>query len=286
MTRQRGRGFTLIELLVVIAIIAILAAILFPVFAQARLAAKQTQTISNMKQATLGIIMYGDDYDEAVIPRFRVGFGPPNGGDPSNGMSWDNLIQPYLKNYGIIQSPIDPNEKYNTPYGRVRRGFGIASNVALAAQFGPGSRFFQRNQTQWRSRKFSSLPEAAGTVLLGERRLALENPNLQNPWPTEDWALPSAEINMTRGLGIMPFGEISYSLKQGAVWSFADGHTKWRRMNGFRATDRVQVGTLFEGYMEGAVYNGRDRYWDTGISCMRARWYDDGTPVCPVPGEM
>ena len=58
------RGFTLIELLVVIAIIAILAAILFPVFAQAKRAAKLTQAISNEKQITLGTLLYGGDYDE------------------------------------------------------------------------------------------------------------------------------------------------------------------------------------------------------------------------------
>src|SRR5258708_2335788 len=58
------KAFTLIELLVVIAIIAILAAILFPVFAQAKLAAKKTQSLSNQKQHGLGILMYAGDYDD------------------------------------------------------------------------------------------------------------------------------------------------------------------------------------------------------------------------------
>jgi prepilin-type N-terminal cleavage/methylation domain-containing protein len=62
----RHSAFTLIELLVVIAIIAILAAILFPVFAQAREKARQTTCISNMKQAALGIMMYTQDYDETM----------------------------------------------------------------------------------------------------------------------------------------------------------------------------------------------------------------------------
>ena len=67
--RSRGtRGFTLIELLVVIAIIAILAAILFPVFAQARASARQTTCISNVKQVGLGAMMYAQDYDE-TYPR-------------------------------------------------------------------------------------------------------------------------------------------------------------------------------------------------------------------------
>jgi len=61
---RNSSGFTLIELLVVIAIIAILAAILFPVFAQAKMAAKKTQDLSNAKQLNLAIQMYGGDYDD------------------------------------------------------------------------------------------------------------------------------------------------------------------------------------------------------------------------------
>ena len=68
--RRQGspRGFTLIELLVVIAIIAILAAILFPVFAQAREKARQATCLSNLKQLSLGVLMYVQDYDEQFPP--------------------------------------------------------------------------------------------------------------------------------------------------------------------------------------------------------------------------
>src|SRR5579862_7792696 len=64
--RTTRRAFTLIELLVVIAIIAILAAILFPVFAQARASARQVSCISNVKQFSLGVLMYAQDYDESI----------------------------------------------------------------------------------------------------------------------------------------------------------------------------------------------------------------------------
>jgi prepilin-type N-terminal cleavage/methylation domain-containing protein len=99
------RGFTLIELLVVIAIIAILAAILFPVFAQAKNAAKVTQTISNLKQINLGFQMYLND-NEDVWPLWSKGMGcdvPTCGaGAPSDvfwvGHMYQSLVQPYIKN--------------------------------------------------------------------------------------------------------------------------------------------------------------------------------------------
>ncbi len=82
-TRNRSDAFTLIELLVLIAIIAILAAILFPVFAQARAKARQTANISNLKQIGLAVLQYAQDYDECVVP-YRVAIG----GSPINNRYW------------------------------------------------------------------------------------------------------------------------------------------------------------------------------------------------------
>ena len=76
MKSEKSRGFTLIELLVVIAIIAILAAILFPVFAQARESARQVSCLSNVKQMSLGIMMYVQDYDEKFCPSRYTTIGP------------------------------------------------------------------------------------------------------------------------------------------------------------------------------------------------------------------
>jgi len=100
------KGFTLIELLVVIAIIAILAAILFPVFAQAREKARQSTCLSNTKQIGLGLYMYADDYDE-TFPQ-----NGPYGGDGEGGASYIlTMVDPYIKNKKVWQCP--SSTKYN-----------------------------------------------------------------------------------------------------------------------------------------------------------------------------
>ena len=95
---MRKRAFTLIELLVVIAIIAILAAILFPVFAQAKLAAKVTVQLSNVKQSGLAAMMYSSDSDD-LLPLVM-------NGDPNGWSTWQTDLQPYVKNWGIFYSPL------------------------------------------------------------------------------------------------------------------------------------------------------------------------------------
>lgn len=109
---MRRQGFTLIELLVVIAIIAILAAILFPVFSQARLSARNTQDLSNIKQLALAAVMYAQDYDERWVltgsendPRFAYPFAQVRSdGNPFFG--WGLLLLPYVKNQEIFRSPM------------------------------------------------------------------------------------------------------------------------------------------------------------------------------------
>ena len=96
---KRRSGFTLIELLVVIAIIAILAAILFPVFAQAREKARQISCVSNEKQIALGILQYVQDYDETY----------PEGLQQDWNNNWPTAVQPYEKSYAVFRCPDDGN---------------------------------------------------------------------------------------------------------------------------------------------------------------------------------
>jgi len=103
----RKRGFTLIELLVVIAIIAILAAILFPVFARAREKARQSSCLSNVKQLGLGVIMYIQDTDERFPPKYWNYVHVPGVAYPltTNYMTWAELIAAHVKNDQVFQCP-------------------------------------------------------------------------------------------------------------------------------------------------------------------------------------
>lgn len=117
---MKKRGFTLIELLVVIAIIAILAAILFPVFAQAREKARAASCLSNTKQMGLGLMMYVQDYDE-TYPYWSWWYSSDPGGCPRGdrpdacnqwGSMWFNAIYPYVKNAQVFTCP-STNDRTN-----------------------------------------------------------------------------------------------------------------------------------------------------------------------------
>lgn len=110
-TRSRTRGFTLIELLVVIAIIAILAAILFPVFARAREAARKSSCQSNLNQLGKGFLMYTQDYDEA-FPAIWLGQWNIRTGNTN----WGPAIQPYIKNRQVYKCPSDSLRNTGSSY--------------------------------------------------------------------------------------------------------------------------------------------------------------------------
>ncbi|MCS6775642.1 MAG: prepilin-type N-terminal cleavage/methylation domain-containing protein [Chloroherpetonaceae bacterium] len=116
MPRLKRSGFTLIELLVVIAIIAILAAILFPVFAQAREKARQTGCISNARQLATALYMYCQDYDEYIVP---ASLRPPDGSTPR---IWSEIVQSYVRNEGIFLCPSATPRQY--PASWATRNFG------------------------------------------------------------------------------------------------------------------------------------------------------------------
>jgi prepilin-type N-terminal cleavage/methylation domain-containing protein/prepilin-type processing-associated H-X9-DG protein len=120
---RKQSGFTLIELLVVIAIIAILAAILFPVFARARENARRASCQSNLKQIGLGILQYTQDYDEKYPMTNNV---PGNYGGSDWGL-WQVHVQPYVKSTQLFFCPSSANSTIttytNTPAGTLRAAY-------------------------------------------------------------------------------------------------------------------------------------------------------------------
>jgi prepilin-type N-terminal cleavage/methylation domain-containing protein len=200
------KAFTLIELLVVIAIIAILAAILFPVFAQAKTAAKKTSAVSNQKQLGLSVIMYSSDNDD-VFPRnddcyTRSALNPalnapsytPANGDGCSGSgpypwrmnhySWQKWVLPYTKNVQLFDHPA--RTKLDTPAtvgalrqwtdnGQIMGGFAI--NLALTGALNT----FRRSETaagrlrnSWLGGTQSAIPSVSEAMLLFE----FSNPNI------------------------------------------------------------------------------------------------------------
>jgi prepilin-type processing-associated H-X9-DG protein len=123
----------LIELLVVIAIIAILAAILFPVFAKAREAARKTACLSNLKQIGLAAAMYGQDFDEVLVPMTE--------GNNADTEWWGGLIQPYAKNRAILLCPSRESNLvvFTNSYGQNYPQCGAWSAVSMARVQRPSS---------------------------------------------------------------------------------------------------------------------------------------------------
>jgi prepilin-type N-terminal cleavage/methylation domain-containing protein/prepilin-type processing-associated H-X9-DG protein len=132
------RGFTLIELLVVIAIIAILAAVLFPVFAQAREKARQTQCTSNAKQLGTGLALYVQDYDERLPMGGRGLTGAETAMNPQPPNRWHGWIQPYIRSGGGSQGRVGQEAVFTCPSKTVfnvspanRRGYGVNNNLMI-----------------------------------------------------------------------------------------------------------------------------------------------------------
>jgi prepilin-type N-terminal cleavage/methylation domain-containing protein/prepilin-type processing-associated H-X9-DG protein len=118
------KGFTLIELLVVIAIIAILAAILFPVFAQARDKARAASCLSNTKQQALAWYMYAQDYDETSVPLYYGEWGDCYPNCPKTGhWPWMKQLIPYVKNKALYTCPSLPSAHWDALLGAYGPGW-------------------------------------------------------------------------------------------------------------------------------------------------------------------
>ncbi len=225
-TRTKRSGFTLIELLVVIAIIAILAAILFPVFAQARESARMTACISNGKQIGLGLTMYLQDYDEAFPP---ADYGATVTTAPFTSFAWYSgaggsvyyppccfdLLQPYEKSLQIHKCPSDAT---GLPAALPLKVNG-AGQPLQPLSYALNRYFFYDISTftfkPAAAYTLSSIPQPSGRVFI-----------------TESASVLGRELIGPGNLNLVVNGQppLLKRHRDGGVYVYADGHAKWHKM--------------------------------------------------------
>ena len=230
MTRRRAgeSGFTLIELLVVIAIIAILAAILFPVFAQAREKARAASCLSNTKQISLAYAMYNQDYDEgfpATVTERQAPAGTPDTSDARAPYSYRALLQPYIKSQQVFKCPSAlawaapaPGAWWNTDYGcHLNEANLIPAANNHAADYAGNGTIDLRNFGFNQNTPLASLTRPANFILCADAGRSDGTPSRGGLYP-QPWAFDVT--NQSRLLA---------RHQNGANIAYADGHSKWVR---------------------------------------------------------
>lgn len=232
MNKQRTKqGFTLIELLVVIAIIAILAAILFPVFGRARENARRSSCQSNLKQIGLSLAQYTQDYDERLVPA---------GGD-SGSPSWDTRIAPYMGQSaavggasGLLQCPSDTVTRLFEDTSR--RSYSLNGSWDSKAGFGGGTQPWSRD-TRLPRQPLAGITSSAELIVLTEApggANVVGNQNrtvVMSPFGNDDPS--STSCNFWEAQNCTWTSDTSGRLTQmhfdGYNYLFADGHVKFLR---------------------------------------------------------
>lgn len=190
---MKKKGFTLIELLVVIAIIATLAAILFPVFAQANMAAKKTADLNNVKQISMGMHMYAGDNDDHTLVK-----------DEEAGYDWYPNLYPYVKSTGVFKTPAyhAPQQEYPTDYlvnGLFAHGLNLTSFSAPSNQISISLRKSDEPDTDY------------------------------HPWPNDGTSWDDENSYSDEGENWFESRILKNGFFNGSNYGFADGHAKFHR---------------------------------------------------------
>jgi prepilin-type processing-associated H-X9-DG protein/prepilin-type N-terminal cleavage/methylation domain-containing protein len=252
--RPRG-GFTLIELFVVIAVVAILAALLFPVFAQAREKARSSSCLSNMKQLGAAIMMYVQDNDEKMPYGYERDITRP----PGQGQLfwWQDLCRPYVRNEQVYTCPsASPHMSYpyNRPFNKVLYPDPLIKDYIANAQSGAWQRAVRNGwdyedtpydpnslkagpfTNNWGndSRSYATIEDYPGTIAIFDGRTT-------SSWETfELWRLEQTDAWYNAGLGpsytgsspdptFPDQGHVGKRHQGGFNAAFCDGHAKWVR---------------------------------------------------------
>ena len=229
--RQSRKAFTLIELLVVIAIIALLAAILFPVFARARENARKSSCANNLKQIGLGLQQYAQDYDETLT---RGWYGPDNGcSDATQRYKWQDAVFPYVKSEQLYNCP----SHSTTARYRFRNACNYGSypgNVSYWGQLNPGGPMLK------------SLPDIETPA---ETVWATDGEWFETAW--QDLATdPDYPTSMTMAGGYQAINNVRARHLESVNVVFVDGHVKSMSMarlfakRGAAPNDRLYLWTI------------------------------------------
>jgi prepilin-type N-terminal cleavage/methylation domain-containing protein/prepilin-type processing-associated H-X9-DG protein len=238
----RGTGFTLIELLVVIAIIAILAAILFPVFSRVREKARQISCGSNLRQVQLAIAQYAQDYDERHPTTW---FGDANASSPGY-YQWQEAVLPYVKNDQLfvcpsasairyvpdtnplgVDDPLPPRGGYagNNAYWSGLCDTGIVANNPFGFRF------------------LAAIDEPATTFMVWDSAASGSPGRFQEGW--RDGAAQPTTVNWSANPPrLAPTGVVGGRHIEGANFSYVDGHMKWNQLSKLLTKSTVNGCTL------------------------------------------
>ncbi len=253
-TTQNGRSaFTLIELLVVIAIIAILAAILFPVFARARENARRSSCQSNLKQISLGVLQYIQDYDEkfpGIIVQGGSAANPPYG--------WADTIQPYLKSTQIYQCPSDPQAPVSGPGSADYTDYYI--NAALGNTGTQAAAVYNNGGISQAALENSSLTilniDGSGVTSTGRPNGSADARYRGNGNGTTGTGSGTNSPSVPATGGFASSGGIYQRHLEGTNMSFADGHVKWYKTNASGDKGRIyRDGTPFSESQNSPTFN-------------------------------
>jgi prepilin-type N-terminal cleavage/methylation domain-containing protein/prepilin-type processing-associated H-X9-DG protein len=229
---RRTKAFTLIELLVVIAIIAILAAILFPVFAQAREKARQSTCLSNCKQLGHAIMMYSQDYDELVLYAWLppADLGPKKGARHPRTPTWRSMLYPYTKNIAIHHCPSAP--QFNT-WEPGTREWGVTGYGVNMVHWPAGSPKPPWSWPQGVTKANDTdvdIPTAAIVSPAETIMLTDYDDNNGDPLAVTD---STGRHDYVRGV-TRPEDKGYRRHSDGASYIYADGHVRWQKLFGRR----------------------------------------------------
>ena len=240
--QRHQHGFTLLELLVVVAIIAILAAILFPVFSRARENARRSSCQSNLKQIGMTLLQYSQDYDEIIVGHYFKGF---EGDDHPGAYRWMDAIYPYVKSQAVFDCPSDTSiDKYvyrqpaqihtTGSYGSygINNAYWGESGISGAASALDHNKLLALSDLQ--------TPSTTVWVTDTSRILAYQNNNFEIQW--ENIAAAPTSV----GGGEPPsLSDMSARHLNNVSVLYCDGHVKSVNLNSLLKTNQSGVLTYF-----------------------------------------